>query len=493
MEIGKIPESILKRAVFRQIHTKRDEVLVGAGVGEDCAVMQLAPDEVFVLSTDPITGTEKDMGTLALQITANDLASAGAEPVGVLLTVLLPPSADEPLIRRLMQEVECACEKLHIQVMGGHTEVTAVVNQPVISVTGVGKAKKDRLITTGGAHVGDDVIVTKWIGIEGTSIIAKEKEEELKQHFTGSFVDQAKAFDQYLSVVPEAMVAVAHGVTAMHDVTEGGIYGALWELAEASGVGLEIDLKAIPIRQETVEVCEQFHLNPYQLISSGSMLMAAPDGLGLVQALKKAGIPASIVGRCVEGKAKKIVNGEDTAYLERPKTDELYKIYESGNREMREKILTYIERNSRVDLKDLAIMLGPDEAAVANEIADMEKEGVICGYHTLIDWDKTSSEKVTALIEVKVTPQRGLGFDKIAERIYNYPEVDCVYLISGGFDFMVMIEGKTMRGVAQFVSEKLSTQESVLSTATHFILKKYKDHGSVMVNPSKDERMLVTP
>ena len=143
---------------------------------------------------------------------------------------------------------------------------------------------------------------------------------------------------------------------------------------------------------------------------------------------------------------------------------------------MREKILTYIERNSRVDLKDLAIMLGTDEATIANEIAQMEKEGVICGYHTLIDWDKTSSEKVTALIEVKVTPQRGLGFD-----------------ISGGFDFMVMIEGKTMRGVAQFVSEKLSTQESVLSTATHFILKKYKDHGSVMVNPTKDERMLVTP
>ena len=135
----------------------------------------------------------------------------------------------------------------------------------------------------------------------------------------------------------------------------------------------------------------------------------------------------------------------------------------------------------------------PDRVLPVDVLRNMEKEGVICGYHTLIDWDKTSSEKVTALIEVKVTPQRGLGFDKIAERIYNYPEVDCVYLISGGFDFMVMIEGKTMRGVAQFVSEKLSTQESVLSTATHFILKKYKDHGSVMVNPTKDERMLVTP
>ena len=160
---------------------------------------------------------------------------------------------------------------------------------------------------------------------------------------------------------------------------------------------------------------------------------------------------------------------------------------------MREKILTYIERNSRVDLKDLAIMLGTDEAAVANEIADMEKEGVICGYHTLIDWDKTSSEKVTALIEVKVTPQRGLGFDKIAERIYNYPEVDCVYLISGGFDFMVMIEGKTMRQVAQFVSDKLAPMESVLSTATHFVLKKYKDHGTIISEPVQDERMLITP
>ena len=159
---------------------------------------------------------------------------------------------------------------------------------------------------------------------------------------------------------------------------------------------------------------------------------------------------------------------------------------------MREKILTFIENNSRIELKDLAVMLGSSEAAVANEIADMEKEGIICGYHTLIDWDKTSEEKVTALIEVKVTPQRGLGFDKVAERIYNYQEVTSVYLISGGFDFLVMLEGKTMRDVAQFVSDKLSTLDSVLSTATHFILKKYKDHGSIMAHESKDERMLMT-
>ena len=151
---------------------------------------------------------------------------------------------------------------------------------------------------------------------------------------------------------------------------------------------------------------------------------------------------------------------------------------------MREKILTFIEKNSRIDLKELAIILGVDEASVVNELQKMEEEHIICGYHTLIDWDKAGIEKVTALIEVRVTPQRGMGFDKVAERIYN-----SVYLISGGFDFMVTIEGKTLREVSQFVSDKLSPLDSVLSTKTNFILKKYKDHGTVMAEQAKDERI----
>lgn len=160
---------------------------------------------------------------------------------------------------------------------------------------------------------------------------------------------------------------------------------------------------------------------------------------------------------------------------------------------MREKILAIIEKNSRIDLADLAALLGESEAAVANEIADMEKENIICGYHTMINWEKTGDEKVTALIEVKVTPQRGMGFEKIAERIYQYSEVNSLYLMSGAYDFTVILEGRTMREVAQFVSEKLSTMNSVLSTATHFILKKYKDHGTVMCEKTEDERMLITP
>ncbi|MCI7814646.1 MAG: Lrp/AsnC family transcriptional regulator [Lachnospiraceae bacterium] len=160
---------------------------------------------------------------------------------------------------------------------------------------------------------------------------------------------------------------------------------------------------------------------------------------------------------------------------------------------MREQILTFLEKNSRIDLQELAILLGSDETVIANEIQQMEKEEIICGYHTLINWDKTSSEKVTALIEVRVTPQRGQGFDSIAERIYNYPEVQSVYLISGGYDLLVILEGKTLKEVSGFVSDKLSTLDSVLSTATHFILKKYKDDGIILSKKNKDERMLVTP
>ena len=160
---------------------------------------------------------------------------------------------------------------------------------------------------------------------------------------------------------------------------------------------------------------------------------------------------------------------------------------------MREELLSLIEKNSKMSLKELAVLLGADELEIANEMEALEKEGVICGYHTLIDWDKTKSEKVTALIEVRVTTQRGQGFDKIAERIYKYPEVRSVYLISGGFDLLVTLEGKSLKEISAFVSDKLSTLDSVLSTATLFILKKYKDHGTILDKKHEDEREVITP
>ena len=160
---------------------------------------------------------------------------------------------------------------------------------------------------------------------------------------------------------------------------------------------------------------------------------------------------------------------------------------------MRQRILAVLEKNSRISAEELAALLGEQPEAVAAELENLEQENIICGYHTLIDWDKTSVEKVNALIEVRVTPQRGQGFDKIAERIYNYPEVKSVYLISGGFDLLVTLEEKTLKDIAMFVSDKLSTLDCVLSTGTHFILKKYKDHGTIMAKPEEDSREVVSP
>ena len=326
MKTGKIPESVLKRSVLRQLHNRRDEVLLGAGVGEDCAALTLEADEVFVMSTDPITGTGKEMGSLAVITTANDLASSGAEPVGVMLTILLPEESEEALLKEIMRDAEATCEKFHMQILGGHTDVSAAVNRPVISVSGVGKVKKDAMIKTGGARPGMDIVVAKWIGIEGTVILAKERERELLGRYATTFIDRSKDLDAYISVLSEAAVAARSGVSAMHDITEGGIFGALWEMAEASGVGLEIDLKKIPVRQETIEICEFFGLNPYELISGGSMLMAAEDGNQLVHELEKAGIPAAVIGKAMAGNDRVLRNEEERRFLEPPKPDELYRV-----------------------------------------------------------------------------------------------------------------------------------------------------------------------
>ena len=328
MKIGKLPEPMLIRSVLKEVEHRREEVLVGPAVGQDCAVVELGEGEVFVLSSDPITGTAKDIGRHSVHITANDLAASGADPLGIMLTILLTPEIEEAELKEMMRGVEGACKELNMEVMGGHTEITQIVKQPLISLTGVGKMKKDRVLTTASVKPGQDIVITKWIGLEGTSVAAKEKEEELLEKFAPSFVETAKAFDRYLSVVPEAKIAREWKISAMHDITEGGVFGALWEMGSGSGVGLDIDLKKIPIRQETVEVCEALGLNPYILMSSGSMMIAAEDGYGLAEKLKQEGIPAAVVGKATAGKERILRNGEDTRYLDKPQSDELYKIYQ---------------------------------------------------------------------------------------------------------------------------------------------------------------------
>lgn len=326
MNLGKIPETALKRSVLNQIKHRREEVLVGPAIGEDCSVLAVAEDEVLVMSTDPITGTVKDIGTLAVHITANDIASNGAEVIGIMLTVLLPEATAEAELRTMMKDIEAVCLKLNIEVIGGHTEVTKAVHQPIVTVTGVGKMKRNEIIKTAGAKPGQEIVMTKWAGLEGTAIIAAAKEEELKTKYSASFLEGAKEMIEYISVVPEAMVARAVGVTSMHDVTEGGIFGALWEIGAASKVGLEVDLKKVLLKQETVEICEFYDINPYMLISSGCMLIITDKANLLVDKLKAVGIASAVIGRIIEGNDRVIINEEERRFLEPPKSDELYKV-----------------------------------------------------------------------------------------------------------------------------------------------------------------------
>ena len=326
MEVGKIPENILKRSVIKKLSVSRPEVLLGSAVGEDCGVVELLPDEQFVVSTDPITGTAHEIGELSVSITINDLASAGATPVGLLITALLPPGTTEEELSDIMSQVGRACEREDIAVIGGHTEVTPVVNAPVLSVTGVGKCKKGAVITCGGARPGMDLVATKQIALEGTLIITREREEELRGVLPASIIDRILGFSDMLSVRREGEIGAAVGVAAMHDVTEGGIYGALWEMAEASGVGVEVDISRIPIRQETIEVCEYFDIDPYKLISSGCMLVACEDGEAYVSALREAGIAGSVIGRVTSGNDRVVITGDVRRFLTPPGADEFHRV-----------------------------------------------------------------------------------------------------------------------------------------------------------------------
>ena len=328
MKKGKISETVLKRSVINRIEKRREEVLAGAAVGEDCAMVELDKDEILVMTTNPILGTGINIGLPPAYRAANNLASSGAEPIGIMSTVLLPENFEESELRELIKLLEEAAAALDMEVIGGHTEVTAAVREPILSITGIGKVKKDSRLQTGEGRPGQDVVLSKWIGIEGTVVLAKMKEKELRARFSEAFVEQAQNFLQYISVVPEAAVAMKSGVSAMHDVSECGIFGALWELAEASGVGLDIDLKKIPVRQETIEVCEVFDVNPYFMPSGGAMLIAVDNGHDLVRQLEVQKIPAKVIGKITEGNDRIVRNEEEVRYLEPPRPEYQYNFYE---------------------------------------------------------------------------------------------------------------------------------------------------------------------
>ncbi len=324
MKIGKLPNSLLDKIIIEPINghsVKRNEVLLKPSIGEDCAALNME-DNICLLSTDPITGAAEDIGKLAIHINTNDIASSGGEPVGIMVTALFPPTVTEKEISDIVMDLYKEAEKVNVVILGGHTEITDAVVKPVLSCTVIGKTK--RLIPSGGAKVGDCVIMTKYAGMEGTAIFAHDKADKLK-NVDRSVIERAKRLSESLSVIKEGKTGTRLGAHAMHDVTEGGILGACWEIADCAGKGIEVYAEKIPVAEETRIICRELGVNPLRLISSGSMLIVCDNGAEMAAALEKDGIKASVIGKIID-KGKFIVEKGERLVLDEPEADELYNV-----------------------------------------------------------------------------------------------------------------------------------------------------------------------
>ncbi len=324
MRPGKLSDSILKRTVLKQVKNKRSEIISGAGVGEDCAIFACEGSDIASCVEEYVVADGQSMWR-AIHKCANNLATSGAEPFAVMLGIILPPKASEEKLKKLMEAAAQAARELNMQIAGGHTMVSPYVTQKLAVITAYGKVAKGTCLTTKGVKPGQDIVMTKWIGMEGTAILAQKNREGLLSRYPEYLVDEAAGFDKYLSVIPEAKIASEVGECRMHDASEGGILAALWELTDSSGVGLTVDMKKIPIRQETVEVCEFCDVNPYELLSGGCLVITTKDGDALVEKLHEQNIPAIVVGKITDSHDKMIVNGEEKRYLDKPQTDEIHR------------------------------------------------------------------------------------------------------------------------------------------------------------------------
>jgi hydrogenase maturation factor len=322
---GKLPPDVLRSVVLGRIRNRNPEVLVHASLGEDSAVIDFG-DYVCALSVDPITGADEGAGWLAVHVSCNDVAANGTTPVGVLLSVLCPEAGYAERLEAIMTDAERAAGELGIEILGGHTEVMPGLCKPIITVTAVGKAPRDRLVTSGGARPGDQLLLTKGAGIEGTAILAYDYGDILAGRVPPGILERARGFVSMISVVKEGILAATAGATAMHDVTEGGVLGAVYEMAEASGTGVEVWACSIPILEETRAICEALEADPLSLISSGAMLIAAREGECLKEHLEAQGVRAEVIGRFTPGSQRVLITGNGPRTIAPPQGDELWRV-----------------------------------------------------------------------------------------------------------------------------------------------------------------------
>jgi hydrogenase expression/formation protein HypE len=328
LEIGKLDSDLLRELVFHKIKYRSPDVKVRPGIGEDCAVVDFDGLEC-IMSTDPITAAVADIGRLAIHITCNDIASNGVQPLGIMLAVMLPVGTTEEDVSHIMGQAADTAATLKVEIIGGHTEITPAVKQPVIVSTAIGKTLSGTSQSGDSMEVGDYIFMTKAAGLEGTGIIACDYEKELREFMDEEEIERAKSFLDRVSVVAEGVSAGKVGTHGMHDITEGGVLGAVWEMCQIAGKGARIDRAAVPVEPETVKVCDHFGINVLRLISSGSMIIIVPSDkkATMENELTKAGVAYSEIGRIEEAtKGVRLVTGDKTEEIDPPSADELYRV-----------------------------------------------------------------------------------------------------------------------------------------------------------------------
>ncbi|MGQ9586812.1 MAG: AIR synthase-related protein [Thermoplasmata archaeon] len=330
LRTGKLPPELLMK-LLKHAGAKDNRVILGPAFGEDAAIVRLGRN-TLVLKTDPVTYASDMIGHYAVHVNANDIATRGARPAWFQAVVLLPVGSDEGLAESIFKQISEAAKTLGVAVTGGHTEVTPGIDHPIVvgDMHGV-LEDRGRMVLTRGARAGDSLVITKGAGIEGTAAIAREKRRELLGVFDASFVNRASRylFDPGLSVVPEAMVALRHGVSAMHDPTEGGVLMGVHELAEASKKSVELWTKRIPVRRETAMICAKYEIDPLGLLGSGALLATfrPADADRYVNAVRKLHVDVAVVGRIISGRGKSVaISGKISTPLSFSERDEILKV-----------------------------------------------------------------------------------------------------------------------------------------------------------------------
>lgn len=325
MNIGKLPPAMLEELIINKLSSRRSEVLVHSATGQDSCFLS-TNNQPIVLSTDPITGEVERIGWFAIHVACNDIAANGAEPIGVLLTLLLPPGYEPQKIAKIMDDANAAATELNIDILGGHTELTDAVTRPIVSTTAIGKAVSEPFIISSSVKPKLDIVLTKGAGIEGTAILADIKFKFLESTIGTEVLEKAKKLTNQLSVVPESKVAIKIGVQAMHDVTEGGVLGALYEVVQAGHCGFVVYYDSIPILPETKAICDVLGVDVLRLISSGSMLIFTEKGQRMVEALAEANILAAIIGKTTAEESYLLQHNNTLTAVAPPESDELWRI-----------------------------------------------------------------------------------------------------------------------------------------------------------------------